>query len=122
MSELEPEEVATGTNRSADAIVSGSKVQGVQTFSLEQGKLELRAEQQRFKSTEEAKDNDLRRHRERLIFYAVLAVLGISLVVGFIMASVADDNETRRFGRDIVHLLLGAIGGGVVGLVGGKVR
>lgn len=117
-----------GEDESAPSF-TGSRIEGQQSFSLERGEHELRSataerkyqlDRLRTESQieEERKENERRRERERVLFYVVISLMVGGLVVGFLMATRAQDADTRRFGQGIVTLILGAVAGYFTGRAG----
>jgi hypothetical protein len=104
----------------ANSTLQGSSAEGQQTFSIERGRHELRAADAAHRREEQRKDNELRRHREKVVFYVVVGILVAGLVVGFIVAVEADNADTRRWAQGIVTLLFGGIVGGITGYFTGR--
>ena len=95
----------------ANPTLERSSAEGKQTFSIEQSKQEVKAADAAHRREEQRKDNELRRHREKVLFYVVVAVMAIGLVAGFLVGTFADNADTRRFGQGLVVIIFGAVAG-----------
>ncbi|MBA3643142.1 MAG: hypothetical protein H0W59_03630 [Chloroflexia bacterium] len=125
----EKEVLGSAHLRSGDSEFRESRAEGTQELSLAHAELDLKSvtaerehQLKRFRVEsqieEERKENERRRARERVLFYVVVFLMVAGLIVGVLLATSAQNAETRRFGQGIVTLILGAVAGYFTGRAG----